>query len=681
MMSERGEPNRERLRRYSLRRRRACALRTQSSVLGTLYSVLTARYSLLAGTFALLAAMLATNVTLANEDTITEAPITAEDRAHWSFRRLARPAIPWTSDHRWTRNPIDHFILARLQAKQLLPQTEAGRVTLIRRLSFDLLGLPPTPADIDAFIGDNSPDAYERLVDRWLNSHHYGEHWSQHWLDLARFAETDGYEHDKVRGEAWRYRDWVINALNADTPYDRFVALQLAGDELASDDPQARIATTFCLSGPDMPDINSQEERRQNVLNEMTGTVGSVLLGLQIGCAQCHDHKYDPISQADFYRLRAVFEPAVHVKKNVSLSTLHETSGRATSSHLMLRGDWRRPGPEVQPDVPRIASPVEQEFVPAAAEGRTGRRAAFAQWIAAPGNPLTARVIANRVWQYHFGEGLSRTPSDFGTIGDEPSHPELLDWLAAELIQHAWSLKHLHRLIVTSATYRQAGSGGGNVGQDAANLWLSHFPHRRLSGEAIRDAMFAASGSLSTARGGRGVMPPLPEELVKTLLKNQWKVSERESDHYRRSIYLFTRRNLRYPVFDAFDRPDGNASCPRRSQSTTAPQSLLLLNSAFSLDAARRLAGALLAANSPISEDTFRDLFRRVLARQPSGEEILTVQRFHARQTKLLADESRSDAKLALPLPCPADMDPFAAAALTDICLALFNSNEFLYID
>jgi hypothetical protein len=498
-----------------------------------------------------LAFVLAANATIAQEDSIMEALITAEDRAHWSFRPLSRPAVPETSDHRWTRNAIDRFILVKLEEKKLRPQAEADRATLIRRLSFGLLGLPPTPAEIDDFLADDSPDAYERLVDRVLNSHHYGERWSQHWLDLARFAETDGFEHDKVRGDAWKYRDWVINALNADLPYDRFVALQLAGDEFAPADAQARVATTFCLSGPDMPDINSQEERRQNVLNELTGTVGSVLLGLQIGCAQCHDHKYDPISQADFYRLRAVFEPAVQVKKNESLSTLHETSNNAPRSHLMIRGDWRRLGPEVQPDFPRVANTTGSEFVAAAAGGGTGRRAAFAEWISSPSNPLTARVIANRVWQYHFGEGLSRTPSDFGTIGDAPSHPQLLDWLATELSEHGWSLKHLHRVIVTSATYRQTIGAGEGVGRDPANHWLSRFPHRRLSGEAIRDAMFAASGSLSMARGGPGVMPPLPEELVKTLLKNQWNVSKRESDHYRRSIYLFARRNLRYPIFDA----------------------------------------------------------------------------------------------------------------------------------
>ncbi|MBP88370.1 MAG: hypothetical protein CMJ64_16920 [Planctomycetaceae bacterium] len=613
---------------------------------------------------------------------IVEPLITAGDRDHWSFRPLERPALPTPTNDEWCRNPIDRFILAKRQEKQLASQPEADRPTLIRRLSFDLLGLPPTPAEIDAFEDDRAPNAYERLVDRLLNSHHYGERWAQHWLDLARFAETDGFEHDKVRSEAWKYRDWVIDALNADMPYSRFVAWQLAGDELSATG-QPHIATTFCLSGPDMPDINSQEERRQNVMNELTGTVGSVLLGLQFGCAQCHDHKYDPISQADFYRLRAIFEPAVHVTKNQSLSVL-KGNDKVPASYLMIRGDWRRRGPEVHPAFPRIVNPSQDTVKANTPTPSTGRRTALASWIAQANNPLPARVIANRVWQYHFGDGLSRTPSDFGTIGDEPTHPKLLDWLARELIENDWSLKHLHRLIVTSATYRQSSSIPQSAIRnpqsiDPGNLWLSRFPRRRLSGEAVRDAMFAASGSLSTARGGRGVMPPLPEELLKTLLKNQWKVNERESDHYRRSIYLFCRRNLRYPIFDAFDRPDGNASCPRRSESTTASQALLLLNSAFSFDAAQRLAGTLLATDPHINDDTLRDLFRRVVARQPTDEELRTVEDFRAQQTKLLIDESRSGAELALP--CPTDIDPVAAAALTHICLALFNSNEFLYID
>ena len=630
--------------------------------------------------FVLAAVLLIVPPSLRGDEPIAEAPITAEDREHWSFEPLTRPAVLVRGLSLRERNPIDDFILAKLEAKQLTPQPQADRITLIRRLHFDLLGLPPSTDAVDAFVADQSPDAYERLVDRLLASHHYGEHWAQHWLDLARFAETDGFEHDKVRDDAWKYRDWVIDALNADMPYDRFVSLQLAADEIAPEEQQHQIATSFCLSGPDMPDINSQEERRHNVLNELTSTVGGVLLGLQVGCAQCHDHKYDPISQADFYRLRAIFEPALQVKKNESLSALQVKKDVVPVSHLMLRGDWQRLGPPVQPAVPRIADLSGQAYGPLQADTATGRRAAFATWLTAADNPLTARVIANRIWQYHFGTGLSESPSDFGIVGDEPTHPELLDWLAAELIEQDWSLKHLHRLIVTSATYRQASSTTASD-SDPSNRWLSRFPRRRLTGESIRDAMFAASDTLNTDAHGPGMMPPLPDELLKTLLKNQWTTSDKQSDHYRRSVYLFARRNLRYPIFEAFDRPDANASCPQRGRSTTAPQSLLLLNSAFSLDAAQRLAGCVLAMHREVDEHSIAAAFRRALSRPPKHEELAMLVEFVGRQTSQLQQESRSRDQLALPLPCPTTIDPYAAAAFTDVCLALFNSNEFIYID
>ncbi|MBC8351367.1 MAG: DUF1553 domain-containing protein [Planctomycetes bacterium] len=631
-----------------------------------------------------------------------ETPVSAEDRDHWSFRPLIRPTVPQLESDNWTKNSTDKFTLSILRAKQLAPQPPADRVTLIRRLYFDLLGLPPSPEAVDSFVADQSHDAYEHLVDQLLASHHFGEHWAQHWLDLARFAETDGFEHDKVRSDAWKYRDWVIDALNADMPYDRFVSLQLAADEIVPENKEHQIATSFCLSGPDMPDINSQEERRHNVLNELTATVGGSLLALQVGCAQCHDHKYDPVSQADFYRLRAIFEPAINVKKNQSLSTLAEKVDSVPVSHLMIRGDWRRPGPEVAPNFPRIVNLSGQDFAPTPSTHSTGRRTALARWLTDSNNPLTARVIANRVWQHHFGKGLSQTPSDFGIVGDEPTHPELLDWLATELVAQNWSLKQLHRLIVSSATYRQSSgsrsretsdanpnshesgdetTSTSSIEEDPSNLWLSRFSRQRLSGEVIRDAMFATSGSLNDARHGPGVMSPLPDELLKTLLKNQWKTSERQSDYYRRSIYLFARRNLRYPIFDAFDRPDANASCPQRGRSTTAPQSLLLLNSAFSLDAAQRLAGDVLSMRNTVDEQSITTAFRRVLTRKPQQEELTLLKEFVMQQTAQLKQGSRSRDKLALPLPCPAEADLYTAAAFTDLCLALFNSNEFIYID
>ena len=622
-----------------------------------------------------------------DETAYDEPQVTAIDRDHWSFRPLSRLRIPPLDDSSWARNPIDHFILARLALENLTPAEQADRTTLVRRLFFDILGIPPTPAQVDQFLHDRSADAYEQLVDRVLASPRYGERWGQHWLDLARFAETDGFEHDKVRPTAWRYRDWVIRALNADMSYDQFVRWQVAGDLLAPHDADATIATAFCVSGPDMPDINSQDERKHTLLNEMTSTVGAVFLGLQLGCAQCHDHMYDPVSQADFYRMRSFFEPAVIVQRNKSVTTLTSSTSPRGRSHLMIRGDWRRPGPVVQPAYVRIANPAAAAVqTPEAAPYRVQ----LADWLVGTDQPLTARVIVNRIWQYHFGRGLSSTPSDFGVMSDPPSHPELLDWLATELIRCGWRLKDLHRLIVTSAAFRQRSFPSPSrpmsdrwtsIRQaDPDGVLLSSFPRRRLEAEVVRDAMYSVSGSLMLTMGGPGVRPPLPQELLRTLLNKQWETSEEIADHYRRSVYVFARRNLRYPLFAAFDRPAANSSCAARQQSTTAPQSLLMLNSAISLDAARLLAGTILTAVGHDHGRQVTEAYRRVLGRIPAQEEQQEAIAFLTSQASLLEREQRSDRELAVPVGV-ASTKLHDAAALTDFCLALLNSSEFLYVD
>ncbi|MCR9200055.1 MAG: DUF1549 and DUF1553 domain-containing protein [Planctomycetaceae bacterium] len=597
----------------------------------------------------------------------TETPLDPHDADHWAFQPVADVEVP-AVDSGWSRTPIDHFVEHSLAVDGLSPQTAADRQTLIRRLSFDLTGLPPTPHQISEFVQDSRSDAWTRLVDRLLASPHFGERQAQHWLDLARFAETDGFEHDKVRSDAWRYRDWVIDAFNADMPYDEFVLRQLAGDEAFPGDDSARTATGFCLSGPDMPDINLLSERRHSVLNELTSTVGEVFLGLQIGCAQCHDHKYDPVSQADFYRLRAVFAPAVSLQKNRSLTTLHESFPSAEPAHLMLRGDFRRPGPEVTPDVPRVVSAVSNPFAPVRSDSTAGLRTALAKWLTSKHNPLTARVIVNRVWQSHFGTGLVDTPSEFGLMGSEPSHPQLLDWLARSLISDGWSLKRLHRRIVLSAVYRQRSRLATLASEEQRAAWkrslqrdpnaygLSRFPRRRLDGEAIRDAMLLASGRINRQAKGPGVRPPLPDELIKTLLRNQWKVTEDRQQHDRRSIYVFARRNLRYPIFEVFDRPSANASCAVRGRSTTAPQSLHLLNSRFSLQMAESLAKRLVAEQEERPQQ-IAAAFRHCLAREPNADERNDAERFI--QNSSGSDEER----------------------LTHLCLSLFNCNEFVFVD
>jgi hypothetical protein len=531
--------------------------------------------------------------------------------------------------------------------------------------------LPPTPEEVDQFLTDKELGAYERVIDRLLASPAYGERWAQHWLDLARFAETDGFEHDHIRPQAWEYRDWVIQALNNDMPYGEFVRLQIAGDLIRPEDESAAVATGFALAGPDMPDINLVEERRHMVLNDITATVGSVFLGLQMGCAECHDHKYDPLSQADFYRLRAFFEPALSFDEHKFGRVLREEqpAKRAQlASFVYERGDFRRRGPRVEPAYPRIAVPATQSSVPSANEAAPPRMA-LADWLASDDNVLARRVIVNRIWQHHFGRGLVHSPSDFGVMGELPSHPELLDWLVGEFARTGGSLKQLHKLMLTSATYRQSSHPSENPSPaelarwqsapeiDPENRLLWRANRRRLDGEAIRDCMLSASDRLSPKRGGPGVMPPLPNELTITLLKDQWKPSPNEEDHRRRSIYIFARRNLRFPIFEAFDRPETTASCPQRPQSTIAPQALMLLNSEFSLNAARDLADYVRTQAGDDRDAQIALAYRRALGHAPTTSQL-------ARAQKFVTDDQR------------ATPDP-----LTLLCLAVFNSNEFVYVD
>jgi len=688
---------------------------------------------------------------------LKESPISQADREHWSFRPLVRPTVPALQAGD-AANPIDVFLELRLRKSGLVALGRADKVTLLRRVMFDLIGLPPTPEEIVSFLVDAAPEAYERVVDQLLASPGYGERWGQHWLDLARFAETDGFEFDAVRPNAWRYRDWVIEALNNDLPFDRFVQQQIAGDELWPDDPQATVATGFLLCGPDMPDINDQDERRHTILNELAGTVGSVFLGLSVGCAQCHDHKIDPISQPDFYRLRAFFDRA-DIFKDHPVATpderaAHEAARKATAplekelkqldeaarkrlreqnpdlqptaadlkgaltedermrrdelavelgqlpkvpelphgrvfkngaertSVVAIRGDFKRPGPEVQPAFLRIVESAVT--VGAALPTKSQRelvgnahptRSDLARWLTRPDHPLVPRVMANRLWQFHFGEGLCRSPSDFGYGGSDPSHPELLGWLASEVTRDGGSLKRLHRLIVTSAAYQRAARPGTDdaartrwtalLAADPDNRFWGRMTPRRLEGEAIRDAMLSAAGVLSERQGGPGARPPLPKELVATLLKNQWVVSSDEEDHRRRSIHLMVRRNLRYPLFEVFDRPDTNATCPKRSRSTVAPQALALLNSELSLSLAETLANRVTRESSTPTERVGR-AFQLTLGRLPTVEE-------QAWSNAFLCEEAGD--------PRDAANREGDRATMARLCLALFNANEFLYVD
>lgn len=562
----------------------------------------------------------------ASADPVKDEPkVTEKERDYWAFK-------PLTNAEFGVRNADWQAASRELDGLVKTESKPAGAAALIRRVTFDLAGLPPTPEEIRAFQDSalrNPHSAFEALVDRLLTSPRYGEHWAQWWLDLARYADTDGFEYDAERNRAWQYRDWVINALNRDMPFDEFVQKQIAGDLMGDE-----TATGFLFAAPDMPDLNNQSERRHVLLNDITTVVGSVGLGLTVGCAQCHDHPYDPISQADFYRLRSFFDNTVLPKERKPLGPFVRiyTEGVPVST-VFVRGDFKRPGPVIQPAFPRIFG----ETPPNA------DRVALAKWLASKDNAIFLRTMANRIWQQHFGKPLAAIPGDLGHQGEAPTNPALLDWLAAEMPRQNWSLKKLHKIIVMSQHYQQ----------DTA-------PRKRLNGEMLRDTMLAVSGQLNLKTGGPGVKLPLPREISDTLIKKQADPTSDVTEHTRRSIYTFARRNLRHPLFELFDRPDAQISCARRNESTTAPQALMLLNSEFAHNVADKLAANLNENHGSDAAALISGATLRCLSREATKLEIENGQKFLQKQTALT---------------------PNFRAALADYCLALLNSNEFLYLD
>jgi hypothetical protein len=594
-------------------------------------------------------------------------PKVAETRS-WSLQPVARPPVPVVIHRDWCRNPIDAFLLARLEAEHLQPAPEADRVTLIRRLEYDLTGLPPTPEEVEAFVADPAGDAYERLVDRLLESPQYGEKWGRHWLDLVRYAETNGYERDSAKPFAWRYRDYVIDAFNSDKPYDQFIREQLAGDEVDPSSAGAMTATGFYRLGIWDDEPADRPLARYDGLDGIISTTGQVLLGMTINCARCHNHKVDPIPQRDYYRLLAFFQDIVdpdgkNLKKvtgkggsRIEVMCVAERGQRET--HVLLRGNPNAPGDKVEPGVPEVLSAVAPTFV-----NEPGKRRALADWLSDRQNPRTARVMTNRIWQYHFGRGIVPTPNDFGGLGEPATHRELLDWLAAELMDGDWRLKRMHRLILLSSAYRMASRGSkAELAADPANRWYWRFPMRRLTAEEVRDSILAVSGTLRLKAAGPSVFPPIPPEVMagQSIPGQGWSTSP-PAEAARRSIYVHVKRSLLVPIIATHDAADTDFSCPVRYTTTVPTQALGLLNGSFANQQAATFADRLRGEAPDDLAGQIRQAIRLTTSREPSDNEV------------------REDLDFINRLIAQYDFD--RRSALTQYCLLALNANAFLYLD
>ena len=714
---------------------------------------------------------------------------------HWSFQPVRRPEPPEVSQRTWVRNPIDRFVLAKLEAEGIRPSVEAGKVTLLRRLHFDLTGLPPGPGGIDEFLLDNAPGAYERLVDRLLDSPHYGEKWARRWLDLARYADSDGFEKDLDRPHSWRWRHWVIEALNRDMPFDRFTVEQIAGDLLPNATTAQRVATGFHRNTLKNREAGVKRgEARFEELVDRTHTVGTVWLGLTVGCAQCHDHKFDPISQREFYQLYSFFDaareteimaplpgelgpylqalPDYQRKRRALLEEfeiarlqprweanivramdypgestewdfqvtsmramldhadrrLHtppakrsprerqrvtdyfiqrygpdlakddcaveafkelrqklsglenalprpseayvlEEVPQAVTTHIAVRGDWRRPGVAVQPDVPGVLPPLS--------EGGEAARLRWARWLVDERNPLTPRVTVNRIWQEFFGTGLVATPGDFGTQGEAPSHPELLDWLASEFRRVGWSMKRMHKRIVMSAAYRQSSQARRDLeSRDPNNRLLARQSRLRLSAEQIRDAALTASGLLYDEVGGRSVRPVQPKGIAEVTYGSSKWVENEDRNRYRRGLYIQYKRTAPYPMLANFDAPNSTLSAPRRRRSNTPLQALNLLNDPVFFEAAQALAVRVLQERPASGGDRFSYAFRLCLARDPDSREKDMLQTFWQGQKDLFEREPEA-VEAVIPYKLAGE-EPAELAAWVTVGRGLMNLDEFI---
>lgn len=694
---------------------------------------------------------------------LEERPVTAEERSWWAFVAPRRSAVP--GDGRG--HPVDAFLDAKLREHGLERSGSAGKRTLVRRVYLDLTGLPPSPGETRDFLEDESPDAWADLVDRLLESPHYGERWGRHWLDLVHYADSGGFERDFDWPTMWRYRDYVVDAFNGDKPYDQFIREQIAGDEIAPESAEANIATGYLRM---VLDNNIKDERtRMDELDDNVATTAQTFLAVTAQCARCHNHKFDPIAQKDYYQMQAVFfstvetdyplvspdEVARHKQLNKAVNeskqplhdrlaelekphrdalfqerldelpdyyrqawetpaekrtkaqrlnarqveALHkqierpdilarmsgqdraefdeiqfqvkaleatrpepyptaravtEDSRDPLPSYFLHRGDPGTKGSRMNPGVLRVAARLEPTFSAPPPTAKTSwRRKHFADWIASGDNPLTARAMVNRIWQHHFGEGIVRTPSNFGKTGMLPSHPELLDWLALDFVESGWSVKHMHRLMLTSEAYRMASHDLlANLQRDPANQYFWRQSRNRHDAETIRDQILAVAGTLDRSTGGPAVRPYIDPTLFQSSTDRTWPgMAVGDPESWRRSVYVFSKRSIRYPMFEAFDQPDMVSSCSSRTRSTVAPQALLLMNNAEVLLQAKYFAQRVALEAGPDPEAQVERAFEVALARKPTETE----------RTRALGFVTTTP------------------TGLVDLCQTLFNLNEFLY--
>ncbi len=663
----------------------------------------------------------------------------------WSLKPILRPAVPCVSNLTWCRNPIDCFVLAQWERDSQLPAPAASDNVLARRTSMDLTGLPPDFDRVQSFVADGSSDKYERWVETLLSSPAFGVHWARMWLDVVRYSDTNGFDWDELRPSAWRYRDYVVRSLNRDIPYDRFVEQQLAGDELLDgpprdlDEQDSLVATGYLRLGPQDNAaglFNEQDRARAELMSDLTETTAGALLGLTMSCCRCHDHKTDPLSQADHYRMRAFFaacqyaddiaidlqsdqkairqhnqrqdaeikrvqksieeiETAVLARQAVKVETkvnkelmtsvereqldmaeskleslkmgkrtftngllMHEKVDSMQPIFVLYGGDHRAPKDAVEPGFPSVLFPNSPVIVKPLKTTTTGRRLTLARWIASRENPWAARVIVNRIWQNYFGTGIVATPNDFGFTGALPTHPALLDYLASELMDSGWSLKHIHRLIITSSTYRQQTLSGQQT-NGSRTLATLRTRMRRMSAEQLRDSILHVSGLLQERAGGPPVWPVLdeatlaanPAVLDDNATKTKGWYPSPASDQSVRSLYLIQKRTIRIPWMETFDLPENSVSCGKRESSLVAPQSLAMMNGSLSLQASQQINTTILDEIPASKNQRLQTSFRQILLRNPNDQELASCEAFLETRT------------------------------LVELCLVLLNTNEFAFIE